>query len=290
MLGVKDLPESSEPLHHQHIYFGHAYKSQDGWRSLLRRFKAGGGKLYDVEYLTDESGRRVAAFGYWAGFTGCAVGVKTWIGQQLGRDPVVAPIHPYPGQTELVGELDRELRDAARLSGRKPTVIIVGAGGRVGAGAGDLAEQLGLGITRWDIAETARGGPFEEILEHDLFVNCVLVNTKIPPFVTMETLSAPGRRLSVISDVSCDPGEYNPVPVYSKPTTFGEPTVRVIPHPVLDLTAIDHLPSMLPVEASEDFGRQLLPHLLHLEPGPGGVWRRALDVFDEKTGNLELND
>jgi saccharopine dehydrogenase (NAD+, L-lysine-forming) len=290
ILGIKDLPDSSEPLHHQHIYFGHAYKEQEGWRSLLRRFKAGNGKLYDIEYLVDDSGRRVAAFGYWAGFTGCAVGIKTWVGQQLGRYPVVAPIRPYPGQAQLVEELDNELSEAARLAGRKPTVIIVGAGGRVGAGAGDLAKQLGLEITRWDMEETARGGPFEEILEHDLFVNCVLVNTRIPPFVTMASLSAPDRRLSVISDVSCDPGEYNPVPVYTKATTFNEPVVRVIPSPALDLTAIDHLPSMLPVEASEDFGGLLLPYLLDLGPAPVGVWRRALDVFDEKTGNLEMND
>lgn len=286
VLGVKDLPESSHPLAHRHIYFGHAYKEQAGWRTLLGRFVEGGGTLFDIEYLVDDSGRRVAAFGYWAGFTGCAVGLKTWAGQQLDRNPVVAPIHPYPGQDGMVEELAAELRDAARAAGRQPTLIIVGAAGRVGAGAGDLADRLGLETTRWDMEETARGGPFEEILQHDVFVNCVLVTRRIPPFVTMESLSSPDRRLSVISDVSCDPGEYNPVPVYATPTTFSEPVLRVITSPVLDLTAIDHLPSMLPVEASEDFGNQLLPHLLQLGAEATGVWRRALEVFEAKTRNL----
>lgn len=286
IIGVKDLPDDAQPLHHRHIYFGHAYKEQRGWQSLLRRFKDGNGKLYDIEYLVDGSGRRVAAFGYWAGFTGCAVGVKVWTGQQLGRDPVVPSILPYPGRDQLLDELERQLAEAAAAVGRKPNLIVVGAAGRVGTGACDLAEGVGLDVTRWDIEETARGGPFDEILEHDLFVNCVLVDRKIAPFVTMETLTKGTRRLSVISDVSCDPGEYNPVPVYSKATTFTDPAIRVIDSPPLDVTAIDHLPSMLPVEATEDFGNQLLPHLLELGTDPTGVWRRALDVFQEKTLNI----
>ena len=101
----------------------------------------------------------------------------------------------------------------------------------------------------------------------------------------MESLSEPGRRLSVISDVSCDPGEYNPIPIYSEPTSFSSPLVRIIDHPPLDLTAIDHLPSLLPVEASKDFSDQLLPHLLTLN-GITGVWQHALDIFQEKIRRL----
>ena len=59
---------------------------------MLGRFVRGGGQLFDIEFLVDENGRRVAAFGYWAGFAGAAVAVKTWCGQQLGRDPVVPPL------------------------------------------------------------------------------------------------------------------------------------------------------------------------------------------------------
>ena len=53
--------------------FGHAYKGQPAGQVLLRRFRDGGGTLYDLEYLTDETGRRVAAFGYWAGYAGAAL-------------------------------------------------------------------------------------------------------------------------------------------------------------------------------------------------------------------------
>jgi saccharopine dehydrogenase (NAD+, L-lysine-forming) len=54
--------------------------------------------------------------------------------------------------------------------------------------------------------------------------------------------------------------------------------------PVLDVTAIDNLPSMLPAESSEDFAEQLLPHLLTLDHIGQGVWGRAQDWFDRATG------
>ena len=63
IFGLKELPEDGTPLPHRHIMFGHAFKCQHSGRSLLERFKAGGGTLYDLEYLVDETGRRVAAFG-----------------------------------------------------------------------------------------------------------------------------------------------------------------------------------------------------------------------------------
>ena len=42
-------------------------------RSCCAASRDGGGTLYDLEYLTDETGPpRVAAFGYWAGYAGAA--------------------------------------------------------------------------------------------------------------------------------------------------------------------------------------------------------------------------
>lgn len=85
-------------------------------------------------------------------------------------------------------------------------------------------------ILKWDMAETAKGGPFEEILEVDIFVNSIYLSTKIPPFITYETIAKAGktRRLSVVVDVSCDTtNPFNPIPIYTINTTFDKPTVRV---------------------------------------------------------------
>lgn len=80
------------------------------------------------------------------------------------------------------------------------------------------------------MAETAKGGPFSEILEVDIFVNCIYLNSQIPFFVTKEQIAAAGkeRRLSVVVDVSCDTtNPHNPIPIYNVNTTFDRPTVSV---------------------------------------------------------------
>lgn len=85
-------------------------------------------------------------------------------------------------------------------------------------------------ILKWDLAETAKGGPFSEILEVDIFVNCIYLTSRIPSFVTRETINAAGkeRRLSVVVDVSCDTTNVNnPIPIYNVNTSFDKPTVPV---------------------------------------------------------------
>jgi len=68
ILGVKEFPaDATFPLRHTHIHFAHCYKGQEGWQKVLRRLVEGEGTLLDLEFLQDERGRRVAAFGYRAG-------------------------------------------------------------------------------------------------------------------------------------------------------------------------------------------------------------------------------
>ena len=102
IFGLKELPEDGTPLPHRHIMFGHAFKGQPAGVALLRRLKAGGGTLLDLEYLTDETGRRVAAFGYWAGYAGAAVALKCWAALQSGK--TAAPITSYPSSTHLLSD------------------------------------------------------------------------------------------------------------------------------------------------------------------------------------------
>jgi saccharopine dehydrogenase (NAD+, L-lysine forming) len=80
------------------------------------------------------------------------------------------------------------------------------------------------------MAETDKGGPFSEILDVDIFVNCIYLNSAIPPFITRDKAIAMGkqRRLSVVVDVSCDTtNQYNPIPIYTEYTTFSQPTLAV---------------------------------------------------------------
>jgi len=276
IFGLKELNEDGPNLRHRHIMFGHAYKGQSEGPALLKRFRDGGGSLYDLEYLVEKSGRRIAAFGYWAGFAGAAVGMKVWLEQQKSKQPQKFQIGVYDSSEALVDTIATELASVDEL----PTAIVIGALGRVGSGTTHLFDQLGISSTKWDIAETASGGPFPEILDHTIFVNCILASPQVPVFVPKESLKA-DRKLTVIADVSCDPNsDYNPIPIYDRTSSFADPYTRVANAPSpLDVTAIDNLPSMLPVESSLDYSEQLLPYLLKLDQLDGGVWGRAHDTF-----------
>ena len=272
VFGLKELPDDGTPLPHRHIMFGHAFKGQFAGQALLKRFKAEGGTLLDIEYLVDPDGRRVAAFGYWAGYAGAAVSLKAWAAQTSGA--TCPPVRTWRDKDALLAEL------AEDMAGRRPSAIVIGALGRVGNGAADLCEAMGITPTRWDMAETQSGGPFPEILEHDLFFNCILARPGTPQFVPRSAVSA-ARKLSVVGDIACDPdSDYNPIPIYDAATTWADPVTRVSTDPVLDVMAIDNLPSLLPKESSLDFAAQLLPSLKALDKLNEGVWGRARATFE----------
>lgn len=275
IFGLKELPEDGSPLTHKHIMFGHAYKGQPSGKILLKRFQVGGGTLYDLEYLVNGTGRRVAAFGYWAGFAGAAVSLKCWAAQQHGE--LCAPVGVFTNKDAMLDDL-RITLDATNAP--RPNAIVIGALGRVGTGAADLCAEMNVDVTKWDMAQTASGGPFPEILQHDIFINCILASPNTPVFVPASAKTQP-QNLKVIGDVACDPdSEYSPIKVYGRTTTWEEPALRVNDTQPLDVTAIDNLPSMLPVEASEDYAGQLLPSMLTLTDLSADVWGRAKVSFD----------
>lgn len=281
VFGLKELPEDSGPLPHRHILFGHAFKGQSDGKHLLARFQAGGGALYDLEYLVDDTGRRVAAFGYWAGFVGAALSVAAWAAQHSGQP--MEGVSSWPDQASLVDEVKARL---ASVHAPLPTALIIGALGRTGTGATALLNALGVTPTAWDMAETASGGPFPQILTHDLFLNCILASQGVPVFVPAFAIDAP-RALRVIGDIACDPSsDFSPIKVYDRVTTWDAPVVHTAQTPPLDVMAIDNLPSLLPLESSEDFAAQLLPHLLALPSINQGVWGRAHATYQSALSAL----
>lgn len=288
ILGLKELPKEPFQINHKHIYFAHAYKKQAGATALLKRFKDGRGIIYDLEYLCDNNKRRVVTFGRWAGFAGAAIGLDIFCHQR--NSALVQQTDPdkgYPAITQsfdLAGLVDL-LTKKLSLVKTKPKIIVIGAEGRTGQGAMELLRMLNLPATRWDLQETRGGGPFREIVDHNVLINCVFVQKRISPFLTFETLEHPGRCLSVIADVSCEAGNpNNPLPVYDGVTTFKRPVRRIVSGELpLDVMAIDHLPSLLPKESSIDFSRQLLPHLISLlksEKIPR-IWRDTKAYYDQ---------
>jgi saccharopine dehydrogenase (NAD+, L-lysine forming) len=264
VLGLKELPDEPATLRHTHVFFGHAFKKQPGAERLLRRFREGGGTLLDLEYLVDGTGRRLAAFGYWAGYLGAALAVLHASGTLT---------------TPLTGFVRDELDAALAGSGAgKLTTLVTGALGRSGRGARDALATAGVTPTSWDLAET-RELDKDALLAHDVLVNAVLATGPVQPFVDETDVADPARRLATIADVSCDVGgAYNVLPIYDSITSWEQPVRRLWDAPPLDLVAIDNLPSLLPHESSVDFSAQLAP-LLPSIGQPGSAWDTTLSTF-----------
>ncbi|KAJ1340442.1 hypothetical protein BSLG_004961 [Batrachochytrium salamandrivorans] len=235
----------------QRIFNDSEYERMAG--KMLNRFVRGSGLLLDLEFL-EKKGRRVAAFGYHAGYAGAAVGLDIWCHQQLA--PPSSPVpkqHPFANESELIKYLKSRLGKACKAAGKMPSIMVIGALGRCGSGACDLARA------------------------------------PITPFLTKTMLQDPSRVLSVLTDVSCDAtNPHNPIPVYYGASTFDDPVIKVEAGSVsLDVIAIDHLPTLLPREASEAFCNDLLPSLLDLmQPIRSSVWTGAAALFYKKSLSL----
>jgi saccharopine dehydrogenase (NAD+, L-lysine-forming) len=264
ILGLKEPASRPFPLTHRHVFFGHAYKGQEGGPALLRRFTSGGGTLLDLESLTDEAGHRLTAFGFWAGYVGAAIAVLHHCGEL--QAPLTSMTRP---------ELD------GRLRGTRPEArtLVIGALGRSGRGACAALAVAGPRVTQWDVDET-KDLDRSSLLDHDILVNAVLATEPGTPFLTDDDLGACDRRLAVVCDVSCDvTSECNRLPVNDKVTDWREPVRRLhAGPPPLDLIAIDNLPSLLPGESSTAFSADLLPYLETL-PGENPIWQRCEERF-----------
>jgi len=280
ILGIKELPPEPFPIKHNHIYFAHVFKGQKEASQILDRFARGSGKLFDLEYLSDAKGKRVTSFGFWSGIAGASISLLIWCRKMQGQTaPYIIP-HHYPDAKVLYSFL----HESFQIIGSKPSSLVIGHKGRCGQGVQSLLRRFQIDPVLWGREKTADPTCFSEVLNHDILFNCIFVDKKIPPFLTLAMLKN-NNKLSIVNDISCDPtGPHNPLPIYDSITTFDIPTRRVGKDAAaVDLIAIDHLPTFFPKESSDDFSAQLLPYLCQWTQGiqKGSVWRHAEKIFDE---------
>ncbi|KAL8710248.1 MAG: hypothetical protein Q9220_005179 [cf. Caloplaca sp. 1 TL-2023] len=177
--------------------------------------------------------RSVAAFGFHAGYAGAALALLNWAWQleHDDKDPLPCMTH-YQHQSDLDKEVKEQVSKGMQKSkGRPPRVLVIGALGRCGKGALECCRNAGISedqLLKWDMAETAQPGPYKEIREADIFINCIYLDKPIPPFISTDFLKEGKRNLSVVCDISCDTtNPHNPIPFANQPTYFNKPTITL---------------------------------------------------------------
>lgn len=100
--------------------------------------------MYDLEFLTDAIGRRVAAFGFHAGFAGAAAGALALAARKDGA--TLGTLNPYENETAMVTSVKEAIAAVKNNNGKdgKNKALVIGALGRCGRGAVDLFRKIGL--------------------------------------------------------------------------------------------------------------------------------------------------
>ncbi|MBN2668208.1 MAG: hypothetical protein JXR60_03180 [Bacteroidales bacterium] len=323
LMGVKEVKIEALIPNKKYLFFSHTAKEQEYNKPLLKALLNKKIQIIDHEYLTDENGARLVAFGRWAGLVGAyngllAYGLKTK-SYQLKRANACHDLE------ELKIELNKVKLD--------PVKILITGGGRVAHGAMEILNEIDgiekvtaqqflkkefdhpvyCQIDPWHYLERNDGLPFDfkYFVKHpckhtstfkpytkvtDLFIACHFWDEKSPVFMTNEDMLEDGFKINLIADVSCD--IHGPIPSTIRPSTIAEPLygynaktkqeVGAFDKEAVTVMAVDNLPGELPRNASNDFGNGLLEKVfpsLFGEDDKGIIHRASITTLEGK-----LND
>ncbi len=297
LLGVKEVNKDVLIPGKTYSFFAHVAKKQPHNRELFREIVNKKIRLIDYEYLTNDSGKRVVAFGKWAGILGAyqgmrAVGLKT---QKFELRP--------PQELKDLNEMQNEL-DAVKFEpGFK---ILLTGRGRVAHGAIEVLKECNLKFVnpgefirnRFNVAVVCEvsskdyfvhknGNHFNVNHFHkhpeeytssflpytkvtDLLITGHFWDPRSSAFFTKGEMKRDDFKIKIIADITCDID--GSIPCTVKATTADEPFFDYNPHAGVEeplfsnsdnitVMSIDNLASELPRDTSSDFGEQLITHV-----------------------------
>ncbi len=298
LLGVKEIPPHLFIEGKTYIIFSHTIKAQPHNLKLLQACLSKNIRLIDWECIRDENGRRLIAFGRWAGIVGAYHAVRM-IGLRTGRFHIrqLSDCHNFAeGQREFL-----------RLNLPNWKILLTGTG-RVAGGAAFLLDIMNIRkvspgeflhtqfdepvytqLKSSDMYKRRDGAAFDRNEFHsqpDLFVSALhpflenaelLINgiywdKKIPPFFSAEDMRASSFKVCQIADITCDIAPEASIPTTIRASTISSPyygldlvsleEIQPFTGQGIDVMAIDNLPNELPRDASEDFGNMFSGRVL----------------------------
>jgi len=321
LLGIKEVPIDRLIEGKTYCNFAHVAKFQSYNQALLRALLDRDITHIDYEYLTDDRGKRLIAFGYWAGMVGAHNGLWAY-GERSGRYelPRLKELYDYAEAKAIYGrlELPADLK-----------VVLTGTG-RVGAGAARVLKDAGLTrVTPQAFLGETQGPVFTQLAVEDyvahpagkavkrkhfyahsadylstfapytreatIFINGIYWDGKAPAFFSREDMQQDDFRIETIADVTCDIAPLSSVPSTLKASTIEDPVFGYDPQTggettpysptAIDVMSIDNLPSELPRDASKAFGDVLIEKILPEFSKPGSeILRRATITSDGRLG------
>lgn len=296
ILGVKEVNISDLIPNKKFLFFSHTLKKQPYNRDLLQAILDKNIQLIDYEALKNKSNKRVIGFGRYAGIVGCYNGFLTYglkhdlydlkaANKCADRKEVEEELKKVdlPSNTKIVltgfgrvGHGAREILDLLPIKEVTPEEYLTQ----------DFNEPVYTHLEVEDYYAKRDGSEFVKsefynnpesyksdfkkyISESDMYIPCHYWSDKADYIITRDDLKADDVRLSVVADISCDidcavactirPSKIAD-PIYGyDPKTESEANFK--DEGVIAVMAVDNLPCELPLDASEDFGGELMKEI-----------------------------
>lgn len=318
LIGVKEVPKKDLIENKTYFYFSHTIKEQPYNRELLQKMIALNIRMIDYETLTDSNGKRLIGFGRYAGIVGCYNGFLSY-GKRTGSY-VLKPAHLCEDRKEMESECKKIVLPAIKIIvtgsgrvGRGALEVMRTVGVKEVSKEAFLSknfdEPVFVHLTTMDYNTRVDGGkdskadfyanPKEyqsDFIKYakvsEFFIAGHYYSADSPYLFTRKDAKSVDFKIRTIADISCDID--GPIASTIRPSTIVDPIYGYNPvtesedlfnkEEVITVMAVDNLPCELPKDASEDFGHEMMKHILPclLDPDVDMVIDRAAICKDGK--------
>jgi len=297
LLGVKEVPIPNLIANKTYFFFSHTIKKQPYNQPLIKEVISKKIRLIDYETLTDETGKRIIAFGRWAGIVGAYNGIWTF-GKRYNLFDIRRASECFDLE-DLKTEYEKVKLPAIK--------IVLTGGGRVAKGAMEVLHGMNIRkvtpaafieeqfdypvftqLNTRDYHLRKDGGEFSrhEFYENpelydadflkyakvtDLLIAAAFWDPNSPVLFKREDILKNDFKINIVADITCD--IEGSIPSTKKPSTIEDPVYDYNPSDNevesaftdegnITVMAVDNLPCELPRDASESFGNELLNNVL----------------------------
>lgn len=297
LFGIKEADISTLLPGKYYFFFGHIAKMQAYNKPLLQKMMSLGITFSDYEYLVDDKGERVCAFGWWAGVVGMYNTLRAY-GLKYNLFKLEKPNKEFT--------LDILLKRLCTL--KLPAIKIVLTGkGRVSHGARYVLNKMGIQELTVDeylkhdmdeacfcvagieqLVKRRDNTPFDrydfKMNPHlylsdferfykvsDVLVSCHFWSPEQPVYLNEIDLTDVSNKIKVIGDITCD--IQGSIKSTLRASTHDEPFYDYNPHTGkeekafsnkdgnITVMAVDTCPNALAIDTSRYFGEMLSEHI-----------------------------
>lgn len=301
ILGIKEATVDTLIPHKHYLFFGHIAKKQEYNIPLFKAFIEKGITFSDYEYLVDKNGKRLVAFGWYAGVVGLYYTLQGW-GERTGQYSLPKPDRHFNVEAEI-----EALKNISKyLANIK---ILITGNGRVSQGAQYILSSIGA--TRLSVGEYLNTTAVETfsycVASHedlvtpidsscacsdksfrvhpelyksvfsrfatttDILLSCHFWDNRAPVYLSKNELSDPNLRIKMIGDVTCDimgsihstiRSSTHDTPFYDYDPKTAKEEKAFSSNDNISVMAVDTCPNAMPRITSEFFGEKLIDLVL----------------------------